>query len=756
MIPKILSKKSWVSFAVLIVVMGLTMIAAIYTKNDLEKKSEREFAMVCNEIEAKISSCLFTHAQFLRSGASLFAVSDSVTRNDWKVFVENSKFNTNWPGNQGVGFSLIIKKEALEDHIQRIRKEGFPTYSLRPAGDRDIYTSIIYLEPFSDRNLRAFGYDMYSEPTRRKAMEQARDSDVEALSGKVILVQETNKDIQAGVLIYVPVYQKRKPTNTIQERREAILGWVYSPYRMDNLLNGILGARDLNEEDKIHLQIYDNETISQNSLLYDSRKKDTITFNISEQTITIPLVFNEKKWTLHFSKPIQNFAYFQSKVLIVLFSGLVISLLLFSLSLSLFNTRFRAQQIAEQLTLEIREDEHALILKNQEIQAQNENQKALNEKLSQRNNELIIAKAKIEESEDGFKNMFERHSAIMLLIEPLEGIILGANNAAVEFYGYSKSTLLTMNIYKINTLPPEEIKTLRKNTKDNNENSFTAPHKLANGEIRTVEVHSTPIKFQEKQILFSVIHDVTERKQSELALMESEIKLRELNITKDKFFSIIAHDLKSPFNSIIGFCNLLLDKIQNKDITNIDRYAQIIIQSSNKAMSLLMNLMEWSLSQTGRMSFNPEYFEMVALINETKLFYESIASQKSISIKTSLPPHIFISADKAMISTVLRNLISNAVKYTKSGGEISIAAVEKQNEIIFSISDTGVGISPKSLLKLFRIDQSYSTTGTNNEVGTGLGLILCKEFIEKHDGEIWAESEVGLGSTFYFSLPYNI
>ncbi|MCX6190123.1 MAG: PAS domain-containing sensor histidine kinase [Bacteroidetes bacterium] len=504
------------------------------------------------------------------------------------------------------------------------------------------------------------------------------------------------------------------------------------------------------------MQIYDEEIISQNSLLYDSRKKDTITFNISEQTITIPLVFNEKKWTLHFSKPIQNFAYFQSKVLIVLFSGLVISLLLFSFSLSLFNTRFRAQQIAEELTLEIREDEHALILKNQEIQAQNEIQKALNEKLSQRNNELIIAKAKIEESEDGFKNMFERHSAIMLLIEPLEGIILGANNAAVEFYGYSKSTLLTMNIYKINTLPPEEIKTLRKNTKDNNENSFTAPHKLANGEIRTVEVHSTPIKFQEKQILFSVIHDVTERKQSELALMESEIKLRELNITKDKFFSIIAHDLKSPFNSIIGFCNLLLDKIQNKDITNIDRYAQIIIQSSNKAMSLLMNLMEWSRSQTGRMSFNPEYFEMVALINETKLFYESIASQKSISIKTSLPPHIFISADKAMISTVLRNLISNAVKYTKSGGEISIAAVEKQNEIIFSVRDTGVGISPKSLLKLFRIDQSYSTTGTNNEVGTGLGLILCKEFIEKHDGEIWAESEVGLGSTFYFSLPYNI
>lgn len=756
MIPKILSKKSWVSFAVLIVVMGLTMIAAIYTKNDLEKKSEREFAMVCNEIEAKISSCLFTHAQFLRSGAALFAVSDSVSRKDWKMFVENSKFNTNWPGNQGVGFSLIIKKEALQQHILQIRKDGFPTYSVRPAGDRDIYTSIIYLEPFFDRNLRAFGYDMYSEPTRRKAMEQARDSDVEALSGKVILVQETNKDIQAGVLIYVPVYQKGMPINTTEERRSAILGWVYSPYRMDNLLNGILGARDLDEEDKIHLQIYDDETITQNSLLYDSRRKDTFTHSNSDQLITIPLVFNEKKWTLQFSKPRGTLVYFQGKVLIVLFSGFTISILLFSLSLSLFNTRSKARTLAQQLTSELKEGEEALKQKNQDFQVQNEKYKLLCDELFQRNSELVIAKEQTEESEAGFKNMFESHNAIMLLVDPFQGIIIDANAAAVEFYGYSKPALLAMNINSINSLAPEQVKNLRQTTTDKRANYFIAPHKLASGKIRTVEVHATPIKFQEKIILFSIIHDITERTQTELALTESEIKLRDLNLTKDKFFSIIAHDLKSPFNSIVGFCNLLLDQIQNKDIGNIDRYAKIIIQSSNKAMSLLMNLMEWSRSQTGKMSFNPEYFEMVTLINETKLFYDSIAEQKSITIKNILPPHIFISADKAMISTILRNLISNAVKYTKPGGEVTIAAVEKLNEIVFSVSDTGVGISPINLPKLFRIDQSYTTNGTNNEMGTGLGLILCKEFIEKDNGKIWAESEVGLGSTFYFSLPYNI
>jgi len=578
---KILFTKKWKSFAILIIGIVLTIAAAIYTKKNSETLAKREFALVCNEITTKISTRLHSHAQLLRSGASLFATSDSVTRKDWKIFIESSKINKNLPGIQGVGFSVIIKKEQLQQHIQQIRKEGFPEYTVRPAGDREIYTPIIYLEPFADRNLRAFGYDMYSEPIRRKAMEQACDNDIAALSEKVVLVQETDKDLQAGTLMYVPVYRKGMPTNTTEERRTAVLGWVYSPYRMVDLMQGILESRDLNDNNKIHLQIYDNDSISQKSLLFDNQGKDTIgQTDKSVETLTIPIVFNGKKWTLQFSKPNGQFAYFESKVLVVLLSGFIISLLLFSLSLSLLNTRFRAQQIKE-----------------------------------------------------------------------------------------------------------------------------------------------------------------------------SEIKLRELNATKDKFFSIIGHDLKSPFNSIIGFSNLLVEQIKNKDIEGIDEYANIVLKSSNNAMDLLLNLMEWSRSQTGRMEFNPEYFDLVSCINKIILLYVDIAGQKSITIKNILPHKASVFADNAMISTVLRNLISNAIKFTIPGGKIIVSAMEKQNEIIFSVSDNGVGISKNSIEKLFRIDQSYSTTGTNEETGTGLGLILCKEFVEKHNGKIWVESEEKKGSTFYFTLP---
>jgi signal transduction histidine kinase len=163
--------------------------------------------------------------------------------------------------------------------------------------------------------------------------------------------------------------------------------------------------------------------------------------------------------------------------------------------------------------------------------------------------------------------------------------------------------------------------------------------------------------------------------------------------------------------------------------------------------------MEWSRSQTGRIEFNPEYFEMVNFINNTVPLFENISIQKSITIRTELPLNAPVFADKAMISTVLRNIISNAIKFTKPLGHISISVTETKSEVTVSVTDNGIGISKERIEKLFRLDESDSTPGTQNEKGTGLGLILCKEFIEKHSGKIWVESEAGKGSRFSFTLP---
>jgi signal transduction histidine kinase/CheY-like chemotaxis protein len=238
-------------------------------------------------------------------------------------------------------------------------------------------------------------------------------------------------------------------------------------------------------------------------------------------------------------------------------------------------------------------------------------------------------------------------------------------------------------------------------------------------------------------------------------LSETNFLLRQVIATKDKFFAIIAHDLKSPFHSIIGLGEMLVSQVQQNDYAGVEKYATFILQTSNRAMALLMNLMEWAQSQTGRMDFKPEHYEMASLINDATLLSNAVALQKSIHIKRNLPQNVSVFADKAMLNTIFRNLISNAIKFTMPGGEITISAEVKQQEIVFFVRDTGIGMSKNRMEELFVIEKNYSTPGTNKEGGTGLGLILCREFVEKHGGKIWVESEEGKGSLFYFSLPYN-
>lgn len=235
----------------------------------------------------------------------------------------------------------------------------------------------------------------------------------------------------------------------------------------------------------------------------------------------------------------------------------------------------------------------------------------------------------------------------------------------------------------------------------------------------------------------------------------NEIKLIELNAAKDKFFSIIAHDLKTPFCSILGFSEQIREMVNEKKYEQIGELTNIIWQSSNRAVDLIMNLMTWALSQSGRIKFNPEYFEIDPIVNEVILLMKGSAEQKFITITNMFLSGIKVNADKAMISTVLRNLISNAIKFTQANGKITIISTLNNSEIIISISDSGVGIPKAKLDKLFITDEGHSTKGTQEEYGTGLGLILCKEFIDKNSGKIWAKSEVGIGSTFSFSLPLS-
>jgi signal transduction histidine kinase len=247
---------------------------------------------------------------------------------------------------------------------------------------------------------------------------------------------------------------------------------------------------------------------------------------------------------------------------------------------------------------------------------------------------------------------------------------------------------------------------------------------------------------------------IDEKDKAFSSLKESEMALLSSNAAKDKFFSILSHDLRSPFNSILGFSDLLIEEVeQNGGSESIGTYAKAIHRTSSQTYNLLLNLLEWSRSQTNGIEFAPQEILLTDLVNELYVLLNNQTDNKGIVVHNNVPSDLKVFADQNMLATILRNLVSNAIKYSHKNDTISIASASLPSGVQISVSDSGVGIADKIKAVLFKIENSVSTLGTNNEKGTGLGLILCKEFVEKHGGKIWLESEVGKGSTFYFTLP---
>jgi len=247
--------------------------------------------------------------------------------------------------------------------------------------------------------------------------------------------------------------------------------------------------------------------------------------------------------------------------------------------------------------------------------------------------------------------------------------------------------------------------------------------------------------------------DITERKDAQDKLKENEVILEKLNADKDLFISILAHDLKGPFNSILGFLGLLLKNIRNYDIEEIETQLGIINDSSQRVHSLLDSILNWAKSQSGKFPYEPKELNFRTISSEIIETLKQCANTKSITINYLAEEDLIVFADTDMLKTVLRNLISNAIKFTNNGGIVNISAEPTDLNVIIIVSDNGIGLEPELHCKLFDISQMQTTNGTAKESGSGLGLLLCKNFIEKHGGRIWVESKVGNGSEFKFTLP---
>jgi PAS domain S-box-containing protein len=366
----------------------------------------------------------------------------------------------------------------------------------------------------------------------------------------------------------------------------------------------------------------------------------------------------------------------------------------------------------------------------------------------------------LKKSEYKYRTLFENMQDIVCMLDN-NGFITDVNKAGCEFYEFTKEEMLKKNVSQL-IYPEDKSKSdlyFEILKKDGYYKMYEGRSLTKTGKVKWIEVNSTEFLIDgEKSGSQDIIRDITDRKETENKLSEQNQALKESNAAKDKFFSIISHDLKSPFNSIIGFAKLLYERYDTYSDAQKRELIEMIKTQSERTFRLLENLLEWSRLQRGKIQFMPAAVNIKDVIeHEINLILQK-ANERKIEISTDFEVHSILNADKEMISTIIRNLLSNALKFTPEGGTIAIKIRELTTEntpetMEIEVIDSGIGISAENIQKLFRIDQNIKTIGLTGEKGTGLGLVLSKEFIEIHKGKIAVQSIEGKGSTFSIKLP---
>jgi len=360
----------------------------------------------------------------------------------------------------------------------------------------------------------------------------------------------------------------------------------------------------------------------------------------------------------------------------------------------------------------------------------------------------------IKDSEARFENIANT-APVMIWIADVEGLFSFVNQVWCDYSGKEIGDHLGMNWLKdVHQEDQEKLLSNYRNAFRSRESfSFEFRLKRKDGKYEWMIIKGTP-RFNSENIFMGFIGSCTNinaQKEFEDKIKKVNDELVEINTAKDKFFSIISHDLRSPLGGLVSLLGIISD--ENLDEEEKQKLINEASLASKQAYALMENLLEWSLVQIGRIPFNPEKTEILPLISKYKPLYNQSLKIKKISLETDTAPGLFVFADVRMTQTILRNLISNAIKFTKSGGTVSVIAESNTGYVTIKVIDTGVGMDEKDIDKLFRANISHTTKGTAKESGTGLGLMLCKELVEKQGGKIWVESKKDQGSTFYFTLP---
>ncbi|MDQ3195614.1 MAG: CHASE domain-containing protein [Pseudomonadota bacterium] len=704
------------AWMVLFVFFALTLWAWYVVREDVESNARKQFAFRADQVVAGIRARMLAYAQVLRSGVGLFHASLEVERDEWREYVDALKIDENFPGIQAIGFSQRILPAERAAHIEAVRAQGFPDYTMRPQGERAEYTSVIYIEPFDERNRRAFGFDMFAEPVRRSAMEQARDTGLSVISGRVVLVQEGgDDDIQAGVLLYLPLYRKNSPQATVDQRRAALLGYVYSPFRMDDLMSGIRGEN----VDDAALEIFDGPIVAPETLLFETVKTSPGHRPVFlEQRSTL---VQGRTWTLRFaSRPAFESTIDRQKPLIVLATGLVISLLSFIGVSAFASSRSRALRLARDMTAALR--------------------------ISEERSRQILDTA---------------HEAYVAI--DTESRVVDWNKQAEATLGWTRAEamgkdLTGLVIPEMHRVPHraglQHFLATGEGPVLGRRFELDALHK--DGHEFPIEITISPLRVGDSFRFNAFLHDISERRRAQLEikalnddLAARAAQLEATNKELESFSYSVSHDLRSPLRAVDGFSRMLQEDYQGKLDAEGNRILKVIREASQKMGQLIDDLL--AFSRMGRQAISAEQIEMTALARETWAELQGQGAHVQFVLR-ALPAAW---GDRSLLKQVWVNLISNAIKFSAATDAAVIEAggngAGGDDEVVYYVKDNGAGFDMRYHDKLFGVFQRLHSA--SDFPGTGVGLAIVQRIVARHGGRVWAEGKVGSGATFYFALP---
>lgn len=843
---RLLDRRNRPAWAVLFISITLTFLAGYGLHLQTQNYASQQFELHVRDVLDSIEERMHQQEQILLGGVGLFDASDKVTRADWQAYVERLNLTKNYPGIQGVGFSRYIRPDELNSHIEQIRSEGFPQYTVRPAGDRPAYTSIIYLEPFVGRNLAAFGFDMMSEATRARAMRAAVDSNLTTITNKVKLVQETHGKVQAGLLMYLPVYKIGRSLATEQARWEALQGFVYSPYRMGDLMSGIMGHRAL----MLDFSIFDGNE-NEDARMYDSTDERRATPAMMTTLRTIEVY--GKSWTVRLSSRPEFEAGIKSPLhSIVLVMGGGISLMFFMLVLFLISRREHAEKIAHEMTADIRANEQKLRQSEARIKAIVEGAEHLiistdvdgmiqsfngsaERHLGYRAEELIgqcspalfhdpaevvkraaeltaggmsvepgfevfIAKAKNSALSDTHQWTYVRKDGstfkVSLTVTALNdesgniygylgiatditaqlraeqihiddearlkaildnvldgiitidesGIIQSFNKAASSIFGYDAPDVIGHNIKRLMPEPYQgEHDGYLHNYVSTGQKKIIGTGRQVTGLRRDGTTFPMDLAVSEMQLLdqrlfTGVVRDITE-------LVKTERM-------KSEFISTVSHELRTPLTSIRGSLALIVGGVAGELPPAIKPLLEIAHKNSERLILLVNDILDMEKIEAGKMEFDMRPLKLMPLVAQAIEGNRAYGDQFGVTyeIESALPDAV-VNADANRLMQVFANLLSNAAKFSRQGGQVKIGIEQIGRYIRVSVKDNGSGIADEFKGQLFSKFAQADASDTKKKGGTGLGLCITKAIVEQMGGRIDFTSKPDVLTTFFVELP---